>query len=217
MRTGLLRCLVGLTKKPGLNPKSQFARLLAEQGCQVIVPTLIDRQDTWSGSPVLNRWTNQTHREFIYRMSYEMGRHIIGYEVQKVLAAVDWFARTKDHPPIGVYGYGEGGLLALYSAAVDVRIEAAVVSGYFGPREKLYEEPIYRNVWGLLNEFGDAELIHLIRPRSPERSSIPTFAANPPPAARAGRGGAAPGIAQAGAAAARMVERVRRIPFPILT
>ena len=34
--------------------------------------------------------TNQPHREWIYRQAYHMGRHVIGYEVQKVLAAVDW-------------------------------------------------------------------------------------------------------------------------------
>ena len=67
-------------------PKLQFARRLAENGCQVFVPTLIDRQDTWSGSATLSRFTNQPHREWIYRQAFEMGRHIIGYEVQKVLA-----------------------------------------------------------------------------------------------------------------------------------
>ena len=33
--------------------------------------------------------TNQSYREWIYRMAFETGRHIIGYEVQKVLAAID--------------------------------------------------------------------------------------------------------------------------------
>ena len=30
---------------PGVNPKSQYARRLAESGCRVIVPLLINRQD----------------------------------------------------------------------------------------------------------------------------------------------------------------------------
>jgi len=102
--------IVGLA--PGLSKESQFARILAEQGHRVVIPTLVNREDTYSGSANVGRFTNQTHREFIYRMAYQMGRHIIGYEVQKVLAAVDWFTQTKDHPPVGVYGYGEGGLLA---------------------------------------------------------------------------------------------------------
>ena len=71
--------LVGLA--PGVPKESQFARRLAENGCRVVVPVLIDRKDDFSGSAKFNRWTNQPHREFIYRMAYEMGRHIIGYEV----------------------------------------------------------------------------------------------------------------------------------------
>jgi cephalosporin-C deacetylase-like acetyl esterase len=166
---------------------------LAANGVRVLIPTLVDRNDTWSGSAKLGRFTNQTHREFVYRMSFEMGRHIIGYEVQKVLAAVDWFCKDKDHPSIGVYGYAEGGLLALYAAAIDVRIDSAVVSGYFGPREKLWEEPIDRNIWGLLREFGDAEIAHLIAPRSliVEPSM---FGGRTLPQPRQGRSGAAPGV-----------------------
>ena len=113
---------------PGLAPEFQFARRLAENGCQVLVPMLISRQDTWSGNGALKRFTNQPHREWIYRQAFEMGRHIIGYEVQKILAAADWLARengsspaqAKASPvPIGLVGYAEGGLLALYSAALD--------------------------------------------------------------------------------------------------
>ena len=65
-------------------------------------------------------------------MAYQLGRHIIGYEVQKVLSLVDWMSRS--NPPIGVIGYGEGGLIGLYSAAVDTRIQATAVSGYFQAR-----------------------------------------------------------------------------------
>jgi len=183
--------LVGLAA--GVPKEAQFARRLAENGCEVLVPTLIDRKDTWSGNRKLKRMTNQPHREYIYRMGYEVGRHVIGYEVQKVLAAVDWFTRSKGHPPVGVIGYGEGGLLALYSAALDPRIGAVVVSGYFGPREEVWKEPIYRNVWALLHEFGDAELAMLVAPRTliAECSQGPEVAGPPP--VRDGRGGAAPG------------------------
>jgi dienelactone hydrolase len=191
--------LAGLA--PGLPRESQFARRLAEHGCQVIVPVLIDRQDTWSGNAQLKRFTNQPHREWIYRQAYEMGRHIIGYEVQKVLAAVDWFTEEESRsstrilqpPMIGVVGFGEGGLIAFYSAALDTRIKAVLVSGYFGSRQRLWEEPIYRNVFGLLHEFGDAEIASLIAPRSVtvEFSEAPRI--DGPPRARDGRGGAAPG------------------------
>ena len=183
---------VGLALK--LSAEAQFPRRLAENGCEVLVPVLIDRTDTWSGHPAV-RMTNQPHREFVYRMAFEMGRHVIGYEVQKVLAAVDWFASeaSDEALPIGVYGYGEGGLLALYAAAVDARIGAAGVSGYFQSRQEVWREPIYRNVWGLLDEFGDAELASLVAPRPliVEACRGPSVDGPPPP--REGRTGAAPG------------------------
>ena len=72
---------------------SQFARRLAENGCQVDrAGRSIDRT-TGRAIAQLKRFTNQPHREWIYRQAYQMGRHVIGYEVQKVLAAVDWFTK----------------------------------------------------------------------------------------------------------------------------
>jgi dienelactone hydrolase len=186
----------GLAK--GVAPQAQVARRLAENGCQVLIPTLISRSDEFSGHPDV-RYTNQTHREFVYRMAFQMGRHVIGYEVQKVQAAVDLFERdakrTKTDLPIGVCGVGEGGLLAMYATAVDTRIDACLVSGYFQTREGVWEEPIYRNVWRLASEFGDAGIASLIAPRSltVEACAVPNIAG--PPMARPGRSsGAAPGI-----------------------
>lgn len=168
---------------PQTPPRVAFARRLAESGCRVLVPTIIDRQTTWSGNSRVRR-LNQTHREFLYRQAFLLGRHLIGYEVQKVFAAVDYFQHTADQAeqPIGVAGYGEGGLIAFYAAALDVRIQSVLVSGYFQPREQLYREPVYRNVYGLLSEFGDAEIASLIAPRSLtiEMCQIPE-APDPPP------------------------------------
>ena len=101
--------LVGL--EDGISQEAQFARRLAEQGCRVVVPTLIDRDDRWSGNPKIGRMTNQPHREFIYRMAFELGRHIIGYEVQKILALVDWMSRAENPQPIGVIGLWRGSLV----------------------------------------------------------------------------------------------------------
>jgi len=153
---------VGLA--PGLRPEAQFARRLAESGCRVLVPVLIDRTSRWSGHPEI-RMTDQTHREWIYRQAFHMGRHIVGYEVQKALAAADWFRARGGGLPVGVAGYGEGGLIAFYAAAVDTHIRATLVSGYFDSRQRVWAEPIYRNVWALLEQFGDAELATLVAPR----------------------------------------------------
>ncbi len=189
--------LVGLA--PGIAPASQFAGRLAENGCQVLVLALVNRSDTFSGNPKINRFTNLPHREWIWRQAFEMGRHIIGYEVQKVLAAVDWFEHEANgsgaagaNLHIGVAGYGEGGLVAFYAAALDARIQATVVSGYFDSRQRVWEEPIYRDVFGLLQEFGDAEIASLIAPRTliVEQSEAPKIELPQP---REGRSGAASG------------------------
>ncbi|MEX1241406.1 MAG: dienelactone hydrolase family protein [Cyclobacteriaceae bacterium] len=158
----------------GIPADSQFARRLAEHGYQVLIPVVISRDLLMPGSSELLR---QTHREWVYRQAFHMGRHIIGYEVQKILSAVDWFKQGNPNVKVGVAGYHEGGLLAFYSAAVDKRIDAALVSGYFNSRQKVWDEPIYRNVWNLLSEFGDAEVASLIAPRAliVEHSSVPEW------------------------------------------
>ncbi len=160
--------------------------------------------------------TNIPHREWIYRPAFELGRHVIGYEVQKVLAVVDWFRKSDRDKPIGVAGYGEGGLIAFCSAALEPNIAATLVSGYFEEREQLHQEPIYRNVFGLLTEFGDAEIASLIAPRPLilEHSRAPQVEGPPP--ARPGRlNQAAPGRIRTPALAAvrREVQRVLAL-FP---
>ena len=144
--------LVGLAE--GIPAEAQYARLLAEAGCRVVVPLLINRENYLDGL---------TNREFLYRSAFELGHHLIGYELQKVFAIVDWFAASKRK--IGVIGYGDGGMLALYASALDMRINCVWAGGYVGNRERMWEQPIDRNVFGLLTEFGDAELISMVLPR----------------------------------------------------
>lgn len=186
--------LVGLTADSDANP---FVLQWVQQGCEVLVPTLINRDHEFSGNPAV-AFTNQPHREFVYRTSFEIGRHVIGYEVQKILAAVDHFVARREsqqqHRPIGVAGVGEGGLLAFYASAIDTRIESAMVCGYFDNREQIWREPIYRNVWSLLTEFADADIASLIAPRrlTIEACGVPEV--DGPAAVTPGRrGGAAPG------------------------
>lgn len=205
--------LVGLAA--GVEPSAQFARRLAENGCQVLVPVIIDRKDTWSGIPGI-KMTNQPHREWVYRMAFEMGRHVIGYEVQKVLSAVDWFTAENQTKalPIAVAGYGEGGLLALYSGAVDSRIQATLVSGYIQPRESVWQQPVYRDVWSLIRGFGDADLASLISPRAlvVEASRTPQIS-GPPPATKERSGATPNGRIETPAVAEVRAEIERARPF----
>jgi cephalosporin-C deacetylase-like acetyl esterase len=159
--------LAGLTD--GIEPQHQWARILASSGCRVLVPALINRQVAKRGPLGEAGRAELTSREFVYRPAFEMGRHVIGYEIQQVLALVDLLSDSQSDnsasPAIAVAGYGEGGLIALASAALDTRIDVTLVSGYFGPREDAWKEPICRNVFGQLNLFSDAEMAALVFPR----------------------------------------------------
>ena len=82
--------LVGLV--PGVPVECQYARRLAESGCRVVVPLLINRQRKqfdWGPRPA----PDVTNREMLYRSAYELGRGLIGYEIQKILSLVDWWSR----------------------------------------------------------------------------------------------------------------------------
>ena len=191
--------------RPASAPSAQFVRQLAEAGCMVAVPALISRSEEFSGHPRV-AFTNQPHREFLYRQGFEVGCHIAGCEVLKALAAVNLLERHLRRSPsaqpnqpnqplrLGMAGIGEGGLLALYSAAIDPRIQSCWVSGYFQQREGVWAEPIYRNIWGLLTEFGDAELAGMIAPRRLVIEAATAVNVAGPPAMREGRAAsAAPG------------------------
>jgi len=165
--------VLGLTE--GITPTSRVARRLAERGFMVVIPTLVNRQPLEvaaldipeEATRRLARGPQQTHREWLHRQSYHLGRHIIGYEVQKVLAAVEWLKRQGGPTvKVGVAGYGEGGLIAFHAAAVDTTIDTVLVSGYYGSREQTWTEPLYRNIWSLLDRFGAAELATLVAPRA---------------------------------------------------
>ena len=83
------------------------------------------------------------------------------------MALINWLTiQLKAEGRVGVFGYGEGGAIALYTAALDPRIDSVVVSGYFDDRNDVWRQPIDRNVFGLLEQFGDAEVASMIAPRT---------------------------------------------------
>ena len=180
--------------EPGVPVASQFPRRLVERGVLVLVPTLISRDDSYAASHPI-RSTNISNREIVYRMAFEMGRHIIGFEVMKIQAAVrileqqrrDAQGRTSTSPELGgrprlrlgMCGVGDGGQLVMCAAAVDgfmSPVGLTLVSGYFSERESVWQEPIDRNLWSQLTSFGDAEIVSMNRgPTIIEASAAPEF------------------------------------------
>ncbi|CAK9052634.1 Alpha/beta hydrolase family protein, partial [Durusdinium trenchii] len=103
--------------------------------------------------------------------------------------------REQPDRPVWLMGVGEGGLIALFAGAADGEsIDAVAVCGYFDQRDGVWQEPIYRNVWRQLVEFGDAELASLIAPRPLviEQGVAPEVD-GPPAAAEGQQAYAAPG------------------------
>lgn len=149
--------LVGLVESNA--PSAGLPLQLAAAGCRVIVPRTISREEESRGGRVV-----LSDREYVYRCTYILGRHPLGLEVQAVRALVDWTSSLGSQP-VAVAGEGEGGLVALLAAAVDPRIDAAWAGGIWGNRESAWREPIERNVFALLRDFGDAELACMIGPR----------------------------------------------------
>ena len=144
----------------GIPAEQQFARRFAESGFTVVVPAIISRRY----GPRNNR-AKMTTREFLYRSSFELGRHLIGFEIQRFwLLWIGARLVPKKGPMWRLPATGRG-LLALYSAALDVRIDAAMVSGYFDSRQEMWSEPVSRNVHAFLDQFRDAELASLVAPR----------------------------------------------------
>ena len=156
--------LLGLAN--GLEPDQQIGVRLAANGFDLLIPAIISR-DKFQTSDDRTKRADLTSREWIYRQAFHMGRHVIGYDVQRVLAAVDWFTEHNElMTSIGIVGYGEGGLIALHAAALDNRIKATLASGYFNSSDAAWSEPIYRNVWRRSVSHGNAEVASLISPRA---------------------------------------------------
>lgn len=161
-------------------PSSQAARRLADLGFRVLVPVFVDRtRERYNGRALLTR------REFVYRPAFELGRHGLGYEVQAVLAARAWMQVTAPEAPVGLFGWGEGGLIAALAAAYDNSFPAVAISGYFETHQRRWHEPLDRNLFGWLQHTSDPELVAMILPRT-----VIIEAARGPELSLTGEGGA---------------------------
>jgi dienelactone hydrolase len=150
--------IAGLTGK--LATKDQTARQMASKGYVVFAPFFVERRT------FCQPWTED--RNWLFRLGYQVGRHLIGSEAQQVSSAVTMLSAQSQVDPkrIGVAGEGQGGLTAFYAAALDERIAATMVSRHFGSRDRAFDEPEDRTLWKQLVRFGDAEVAAMIAPRA---------------------------------------------------
>ena len=143
-------------------PPAWLGRLLT-RGAIVYLPQSIERLHD---HPYCKTTNDKDRRMILYRLGYCVGRTMPGLDVQETLAAIDYLAERSDVNPagIGLVGVGQGGMTALFAAALDRRIRAAAVADYFETHDRCSDEPVDRRLPGRLLEFGDAELAALIAP-----------------------------------------------------
>lgn len=200
----------------------QMAMRLAEAGGLILVPALLDRKDTWSGDPKV-RFTNLSHREWIWRMAWETGQSPLGYEVAGVISGLYQMRsaqRTSRLLPSVIYGHGDGGQVALLAANLGAKASIVWISGYFQARDTTqWLEPIDRTIWRQSLEFQDAELaaMALENPDTTlliDRTGGPGMAESLPP--RNGRDDAADGSLRAASADEidREMARARKLAGP---
>ena len=151
----------------GLPRSRQLARRLAEAGCRgggagPARPQrcLVRATRHWGKRPTC------PHREFLWRMAFEVGRHPIGFEVQKVLALVDWLC---------VSGKGRRWACSATARAGCWPCTPGRSIPAWGPSRSAGTSATGARCGGsrstatsgaLLREFGDAELAALVGPAS---------------------------------------------------
>ena len=160
--TGSPETVCGLTAED--DAYHAFGAMLAEAGYVVFAPRMITYADK---------------RQRLYRKSMLMGQRLMGLEMFNISRVVDYLQSLDvvDIDRIGIYGLSQGGQTALWVPAVEERITATVISGFFNRRtDKMVKaSPHYtayidtseedKHYFGQLTEFSDSDIGSLICPR----------------------------------------------------
>ena len=179
---------------PAGENRKRSCELLAANGFSVLEIASVGHDQ------IAHRNAKLSRREFLHRPAFELGRTVVGYEIQMIQSAIDWLsplATTVNGerettvlsalPKVILAGWGEGGRTALLAAVVEPRIELTVAVGYFGPRDNVWQEPIDRALFGVFNRYVDAEFVAAIAPRQVLIQTHPMFKVD-----QSGDGGGAP-------------------------
>ena len=181
--SGTPEAAVGLVPDGATNPYRRIGLRLAERGFVVFAPHMVggfghpDTSQLYAAH--LSRMAQGRARTQLNRLAIEYGRTLMGLEMFVLSRAVDYLVDLPGVDParIGMYGLSQGGQSALWLPALDARITATVISGFFNERfgKQLVTSDRYvayleteeedKFLMGRLDAFGDAELASLICPR----------------------------------------------------
>jgi len=160
--TGSPETVCGLTAEDDVY--HAFGATLAEAGYVVFAPRMVTFADK---------------RQRLYRKSMLMGQRLMGLEMFNISRVVDYLQTLPDvdFERIGIYGLSQGGQTALWASAIEERILATVVSGFFNQRtdKMVKKSPHYtayidtneedKHYFRQLLEFSDSDIGSLICPR----------------------------------------------------
>jgi dienelactone hydrolase len=161
-----------------LNTYRLFAKTAVERGYVVWCPMILSY---YSEEHEPKQGPGAQGRDILHKKALITGRTLIGLEIAKIRRGVDFLESLPDVDPqrIGIYGLSKGGQYTLFTAALEPRFKAVVVSGWFNDRTKKLLEPankegiyfittIHREEYyfpDLLNRFSDAEMAWMVAPR----------------------------------------------------
>ena len=161
--------VVGITEEsqePGV-PTGDYARQLVEAGFLVLAPDLrcFGERADWAPEDKYLCDANLV-------AAVAAGRNPLTANLHDLACAIDLL---EEHPladpmRIGVAGFSYGGTMALFLAAWDTRVRAAVVSGYFSSWKSAHRVPYNlcgsQVLFGMLGELEHVDLGALIAPRA---------------------------------------------------
>jgi hypothetical protein len=146
----------------------EFIATLASAGVRVLLPVQIDRGNEHSLTQEGTFKTGLTNREFCYRPAFELGQHLIAYEIEKIIAASEnllWDgSRKKEVERVGLIDLGGYGPIGLYAMALGKMLSFGQINLGNSMAVPMDQQPLDQNVFGLINEFGFPEFMSMIRP-----------------------------------------------------
>ena len=156
-----------------------FGRTAVERGYVVWCPMIMGY---YSEEREPQEGPESKGRDLLHKKALVTGHTLMGLEVAKLRRSVDYLQTLPevDRRRIGMYGLSKGGHYTLYTAGLETRLKAVVVSGWFNDRVKKIVQykteanptpfitRAHRSEYylpDLLDRFGDAELAWMIAPR----------------------------------------------------
>ena len=157
-----LPAVIAIPPEGGTSP-AWLGDLLSRRSVVAVVPTIERSTDYELG----RRLRGKDRRRLLHRLAFIAGRTLTGLEVEQALAVRDYLSSRADVDAsrISLFGAGQGGMTAVFAAAVEERFASATVVEDPSPRLPVWQQPVDRMLYGQEREFGDEELKALIAPR----------------------------------------------------